>query len=219
MQNKNLFEKLFIKNKSPFLPIIGTSGSGKTTLLNVLFSENIARGGGGLFITDRGADEELQKILTICKSNKREDEILLLDFISNDESINVNIQEIVNSNKILIINYCGCMDEISVLAKSKIMKILISLIENCENSKEFMIFYDKSLKQENDLFISDVSAVIRSTNIQFVVGSQYIADEANSNIAIFLKTNLTEEFEALNPGQGYILINGKKQKFSFEKVR
>lgn len=221
MKSNNLFEELFIKNKYQYVPIVGATGRGKTTLLKVLFSQRISNGCGALFITSRGVGDELQEILSICKNNKRANDVILLDFTNNNdddiESITINIKEIVNSNKILIINYCGIKNKINSFIKNR---VFAPLIENCTKPKEtFMIFIDKSWKQEENFIILDILSVLRSTNIHLVVSSNQIIKsnavkeqiKEDENIEIFLKTDLPV-------GQGILLKNGRENKFSFEKL-
>ena len=220
MKSNNLFEELFIKNKYQYVPIVGASGSGKTTLLKVLFSQRISNGCGALFITSRGVGEELQEILSICRNNRRANDVIVFDFTNNNddiESITIDIKEIVNSNKILIINYCGIKNKINSFIKNR---VFAPLIENCTKPKEtFMIFIDKSWTQEENFIILDILSVLRSTNIHLIVSSNQIIKsnavkeqiKEDENIEIFLKTNLPV-------GQGILLKNGRENKFSFEKL-
>ncbi|MCB4204529.1 type IV secretion system DNA-binding domain-containing protein [Deferribacterales bacterium Es71-Z0220] len=71
--------------------ILGTTGSGKTTAFINIIGQHVDKGGGLIFVDGKADVDIQQKIIAIAQKQNREDDLFILNFISNQKTNTINI--------------------------------------------------------------------------------------------------------------------------------
>ena len=82
------------------LLVLGTTGSGKTEFLLALAANALAMGAGLIYVDAKGATDVFWRIYGLAKRFGREDDVLLLNFITGNRRQDNPTEKVSNTNNI-----------------------------------------------------------------------------------------------------------------------